>query len=261
MVLLSHELRRGRLALIIWAAVLSFTLAVSILILPMLEAEIAEMEAMLESMGPFMEALGMENVNFAEFTSYFGSECGETLGLGGAIFAALLGISLLSKEEKEHTAEFLLSHPISRARIVTEKLLSAVVRILLLNLAVFLVSLVSILAIGADADFKAISLLFLAFALLQTEILSISVGISAFLRRSGVGIGIGVTFLLYALNLLSNLAEDVEFLRYLTPFGFASGAEILDTGSIPAIPLAVGAVVTALSVAAAYFGYTRKDIS
>ena len=73
MVLLRHELRRGRLALIIWTAVLSFTLAVCILIFPMLEAEMAEMEAMLESMGPFMEALGMENVNFAEFTSYFGS--------------------------------------------------------------------------------------------------------------------------------------------------------------------------------------------
>jgi ABC-2 type transport system permease protein len=103
--------------------------------------------------------------------------------------------------------------------------------------------------------------LFLAFTLLQLEITAVTVAVSAFLRKGGIGIGLGITFLLYALNLLSNLAEDAEFLRYFTPFGFASGAEILDSGSLPAIPLAVGAVVTALSVAAAYFGYTRKDIS
>ncbi|MER2128192.1 ABC transporter permease subunit [Solibacillus sp.] len=36
------------------------------------------------------------------------------LGLGGGFFAALLGISALADEEKNRTAEFLLTHPISR---------------------------------------------------------------------------------------------------------------------------------------------------
>ena len=60
-------------------------------------------------------------------------ECYEILGLGGGLFAALTAIAALSKEEREHTAEFLLTHPVSRTRVVTEKLLAVILQVVLLN--------------------------------------------------------------------------------------------------------------------------------
>lgn len=53
-------------------------------------------------------AFGMDKINFGEFIGFFGVECGNVLGMGGALYAALLGISALAKEEREHTVYFLL---------------------------------------------------------------------------------------------------------------------------------------------------------
>ena len=99
--------------------------------------QMGEMEDMFAQMGDFTAAFGMDKVNFGEFSGYFAIECGNVLGLGGAIFAALLGISALSKEEKEHTSEFLLTHPVSRKRVAFEKLASLFCQIIILNVFVF----------------------------------------------------------------------------------------------------------------------------
>lgn len=65
-----------------------------------------EIGAVFAQMGGFSQAFGMDRLNFGEFLGFFSIECGNMLGLGGAFFAALCGISALSKEEREHTAEF-----------------------------------------------------------------------------------------------------------------------------------------------------------
>ena len=64
----------------------------------------------------------MDRLNFGTLIGFYAIECGNVLGLGGAFYAALCAAAILSKEEKERTAEFLLTHPVSRIRIITEKL-------------------------------------------------------------------------------------------------------------------------------------------
>ena len=139
MTILKHELRQNRLALIIWSCAISFLLAISVLIYPEMSKEMDEMNDIFANMGSFSSAFGMDQLNFGEFSGYFGIECGNTLGLGGAFFAAILGISLLSKEEHGHTADFLFAHPISRTRVLVEKLLAMFIQILFLNVFVIVV--------------------------------------------------------------------------------------------------------------------------
>ena len=136
MTLFFHELKRGRISLIIWTVAIAFMLGVCIVIYPEMSSQMGEISEMFANMGSFSAAFGMDELNFGEFIGYFGVECGNVLGLGGAFFAAILGVSALAKEEKERTAELLLSHPISRARIITEKLLAVLSQILILNLVV-----------------------------------------------------------------------------------------------------------------------------
>ncbi len=47
----------------------------------------------------------------------------------------------LSKEEKDQTAEFLLTHPVSRRRIITEKLTAVLVQIVVMNVIILSLSL------------------------------------------------------------------------------------------------------------------------
>ena len=100
MTIVKHELRRGKTALIIWTAAISFMLALCVMIYPEMSTQMGDISALFADMGSFSAAFGMDRINVGEFIGFFGVECGNVLGLGGAFFAALIGISALAKEEK-----------------------------------------------------------------------------------------------------------------------------------------------------------------
>ena len=260
MTILKAELRRGAKALILWTAVIGFLLGICILIYPEMESQMNEISGMFSEMGSFSAAFGMDRVNFGEFMGFFAVECGNVLGLGGALFGALLGIGALAGEEKEGTAEFLLTHPVSRRSVLLQKLGAVLLQILILNGAVLGISLVSALLVGEAPEGKTFVLLFLAYLILQMEIASICFGISAFLSRGGQGLGLGIAALAYFLNIIANLTEDAGFLKYITPFGYAEGADIVAEGSLNSGYLAAGIALALLGIGAAFVWYQWKDI-
>lgn len=69
-----------------------------------------------------------------------------------------------------------------------------------MNLIVYAISVCSIAAIGEEIPWKEISLMHLAYYLLQIELAGICFGISAFLRKdsAGVGLGIAAAYIKYA---------------------------------------------------------------
>ena len=261
MSVLIHELRQGWRSLLIWTCAISFMLGVCVLIYPEMSSQMGEISTMFADMGAFTQAFGMDQLNFGEFMGYFAIECGNTLGLGGALFAAITASFSLAKEEKEHTAEFLLTHPISRTRIVFEKLASVFVQIVFLNLVVAVVCTAAILLIGETPDASAIALLFLAYLLLQLEIAAIAFALSAFMRSGAMGAGIGMALGLYFLNIVANLTEKAGFLKYITPFSYTDGAKIVSDLVIPPAYLAVGMGIAAVAVLTAFLHYRKKDIA
>ncbi len=58
-------------------------------------------------------------------------------------YSIFLGTKLLSKEEQNKTAEFLLSRPVSRGQVVSSKLLTFFIHVLSINLFAFLAALFS----------------------------------------------------------------------------------------------------------------------
>lgn len=260
MTILKHELRRGKLAFIIWTCAIAAMLAICIFIYPEMKGQMEEMSDMFSSMGSFSDAFGMDQLSFGSLIGYYAVECGNVLGLGGAIFAALTAAGVLCKEEKDKTAEFLLTHPVSRTRIMTEKLISVFIRIIALNLIVCAAVAASMAAVGEAIPWKELALLHTAYFILQIEMAGVCFGISAFLSKGSVAVGIGVAAMLYFLNLIANIADIVAFLKYITPFGYCDGADIVSSGSLDAPKIAIGLVVCILGIIAAYWYYPKKDI-
>lgn len=261
MTILKHELRSGRISLIIWSLAISFFLAVCILIYPQISVQMEGVSDLFSQMGGFSQAFGMDKINFGEFIGFFGVECGNILGLGGAFFAALLGISALSGEEAGHTAEFLFTHPVSRLHIAVEKLFSVFVQITLFQTTAALITALCIHFIGQTPPLKPLVLLFIAYYLLQIEIACICFCLSAFFRKKGMGAGLGIAVALYFLNLIANLTESAKFLKYFTPFGFADSSAIIANESLNAAFLIVGAVVSVLCIVLALHQFNRKDLA
>jgi len=227
---------------------------------PEMSEEMDGVNEMFSSMGAFTSAFGMDRLNFGTLIGFYAVECGNILGIGGAFFAALIAVNSLAKEEKERTAEFLLSHPINRTLIISQKLLAVIFQIVIMNAAVFALSAASIAAIGEAIPWKELCLLHLAYFLVQLELAGICFGVSAFLRRSGLGIGLGIAAVMYFLNIAANISSSAEFLKYITPFGYAEGADIIANGRLDVKMLLPGMVYAVIGIAAAYWKYRGKDI-
>lgn len=252
--LLKLDLKLSRLSLIIWTAALSSVMAICVLIYPIMEQSMAQLGEMFADMQVDMESI------YGNFMKYFASEFSAEFGLGATLFAAITGIRMLSKEESSRTAEFLLTHPISRKRVVTEKLLSLVISLTVLNVVVLLVVLGCCFAIGATFEFGTMLQLFLLYFMLQLQIGAMTFGLSSLLRRGGIGIGLGMSVGLYFLDIIASLTEETEFLKYFTPFGYANGTALVNGESIEFTKLFIGILLTAGGFLLAYLRYPKKDI-
>lgn len=260
MTLIKHELKQGRISFCIWTASIGALLAICIFLFPEMKDEMDSVSEIFASMGAFTAAFSMDKLSFGTLTGFYSIECGNILGLGGAFFAALRGAGILCKEERGRTAEFLFSHPVSRVRVLTEKLCALFIEIIAMNLILFLLSLSAIAAIGEEIPWKELALLHCAYCLLQLELAGVCFGISAFARKGSAGIGLGLAAVFYFLNLIANITESAEFLKYITPFRYCEGAEILAHGSLDGVLVAIGAGIGIAGIAAGYFKYCRKDI-
>ncbi|WP_295091583.1 ABC transporter permease subunit [uncultured Ruminococcus sp.] len=260
MTLVRHELRQGKTPFLIWTASIGFLLVICIFLFPEMKGQMDSVSDVFASMGSFTQAFGMDRLNFGTLIGFYAVECGNVLGLGGAFFASLCAVGVLSKEEKDKTAEFLLTHPVSRKRIITEKLIAVLIQITALNVIIYALAIGSIAAVGEDIPWKEISLLHLAYYLLQLELAGICFGISAFLRKGSAGAGLGIAAMMYFLNLIANIADVADFLKYITPFGYCEGADIVSNGSLDMTLVSVGAVMGIIGVLLAYLHYTKKDI-
>ena len=260
MTLVKHELKQDKISFLIWTVSIGFLLATCIFLFPEMKGQMDSVNDVFSSMGSFSAAFGMDQLNFGTLIGFYAVECGNILGLGGAFYAALSAAGMLSKEEKEKTAEFLLTHPVSRKRVLTEKLIALLIQITAINLIFYALSVGSIAAVGEEIPWKEISLLHLAYYLLQLELAGICFGISAFLRKGSAGIGLGIASMMYFLNLIANIADVASFLKYITPFGYCEGADIISNGSLDITLVAIGAVIGISGIIIAYLKYTKKDI-
>lgn len=261
MTILKHELRQGRIMFVVWTASIAFLLMVCVSLFPEIKGEMNDVGDLFSSMGSFTDAFGMDRLNFGTLIGFYAIECGNVLGLGGAFFASLIGAAALSKEERDKTAEFLFTHPISRMRVVTEKLTAVLVQIAVMNAVILGLSLISMTVIGETIPWKEILLMHSAYFLLQVELAGICFGISAFLRRGSIGIGLGIAALMYFLNLIANMTESVQFLKYITPFGYCEGADLVTDGRLDGMLIAVGMLFAGAGIVTAYVRYCGKDFS
>ena len=227
---------------------------------PSMAGSMEDFSAMFANMGDFSAAFGMDKLSFGTVAGFYGVECGNILGLGGAFYAALTAMGLLAGEEGGHTAEFLLTHPVGRVQAAAEKLAALTALVLGLNLVCLACGAGSILAIGEEADWGDLLRYHAAMLLMQLEIGGICFGLSSLLRRSSFGLAMGLAAVLYFLGIVINLDQGLEWLRFVTPYYYADAARIFD-GEGLAAPIASGCALGGGCAALGLWWYGRKDIA
>lgn len=260
MTVFRKELRSNIVSFLVWTVVVGGLMAVCVAIYPSMAESMEDMSTLFAGMGDFSAAFGLDKLQFGSIMGFYGTECGNILGLGGAFYAALTAMGLLAGEEGGHTAEFLLTHPVSRLRVAAEKLAALAVLVIGLNLVCFACGAGGILAIGEDAEWSGLLRYHGALLLMQLQIGGLCFGASSLLRRGGLGLAMGMAALLYFAGLLLNLDQGLDWLRFVTPYYYADAARLF-AEEVQAAPVLTGCALGALGMGFGLWWYTRKDIA
>ena len=258
--LLQHELQQSAKSMSLWTACIAAFMALCIFMFPSMKGEMGQVGEMFASMGGFSAAFGLDRLNFGSLIGFYATECGNILGLGAALFAALVGVNSLSKEENDHTAEFLLTLPVSRSSVIWSKLLSMIIQITVLNLVCTLVSIVSVWAIGESIEWRTLLFLNLSYLLVHIELGCLCFAISSFCSRTNIGVGMGTAVILYFVNIIANISPDAKPLKYFTPFAYAEGADIIANSNLDWLLVSIGMVLSVLCITLAFARYSSRDI-
>src|SRR5699024_6622135 len=133
-----------------------------------------------------------------------------------------LGLSVITKEDMQETADFLMTKRYSRKQIFLSKMAAALCAIVIIGLAYCLGGFVPLLIVtGGGFDYTIFTLLSLVFPLLQVLFLLIGVLIGVIISRVGstLPLALGVAFGLYVTGLFSNVVNS-DIARRFSPFRY-----------------------------------------
>jgi ABC-2 type transport system permease protein len=206
--------------------------------------------------------LGMGGFDLTKASGFYGMLYLYLL-LMSTIHAVLLGANIIAKEETDKTAEFLMVKPISRAKIMTAKLLAALFNIIVFNLIAlfFSVTLMGKYTKGENIT-REILLLMGGMFILQLMFMVIGSAAAAAGKRPGAAASIATTILVVTFIISSAISinSKLAFLKYITPFEYFKAEKLLSGGGFDPIFMILSLVIIALLVFVTYTFYAKRDL-
>lgn len=206
-------------------------------------------------------ALGLSVENIGEILGYYSYILLYIL-LVGAIQAMILGTSVISREIRHKTADFLLSKPILRTRIMTAKLLAAFSLLVITNIF-YLIGSFIIASLVKTKEYSVTVFLLLSLTLFFIQLIFLALGVlvsvSVFKLKSVIPVSLGTVFTLFIIGALASATGD-DALRYLSPFKYFNFFYIMQHSSYEASFLVIAFGIITVAITAGYILYCRRDI-
>lgn len=258
-----HELRARLRSVIIWSVSLTFLISLYFSFFPLFADQAALMNEFLARYPPELRtAFGMDRMDLSTVLGFF-SFIFLFVQLCLAIQASNYGFGLVSIEENELTADFLLSKPVSRTQVLTSKLIAALTCLTVTNLVIWVVSFTAVSLFRGEHEYepRTLILLLLSIAIFQLFFLSVGLVISLLVKRvrSVTPYALGLGFGSYVLSAFSGILGEVA-LELITPFKHLDPGYIVQEGAYNMPLLALNLAISLAALAASYWIYTRRDI-
>lgn len=258
-----HEFNARLKSVLIWAISMVLLLLIFFSLFPAFSSQAAQINQLLKNYPPaLLEAFGIGNMDLSSLLGFF-SLLWLFVLLCLAIQAGNYGFGLVSVEESELTADFLLTKPVSRMQVLNSKLLSAICSLLVTDLVVYVSTFIFIAIFGSGHpyDLGTLVLILVSLMLFQLFFLSVGLVISLILKRirSVTPYGMGLAFGAYIINGFSGIFGDIK-LEYITPFKHFDAAYIIAHASLNTSLVILDVLVSVICLAASYWLYLHRDI-
>ena len=262
--MIKREFKVNLRSFIIWLLILIIMFLVVYLIYPYIitDETVKSMDELMEMFPPEMlKAFNMDMTSISTAYGWFKSEGFMYVLLIIGFYASMLGGGILLKEENNKTIEYLNSLPIRRNNIIINKIIVGISYILLMTLILGLFNYISLLILG-DFDQKQFWLLSITPILIGLPLFGINLFISTFLHKTKrtIGISLGLVFIFYLLNVLSELSTKVEFLKYMSIYTLADVRNVILDVKINPIMIIISVVITLITLIGSIIKYQKKEL-
>jgi ABC-2 type transport system permease protein len=207
------------------------------------------------------KAVGIEIGSFTSILGFY-SYVFMYITLCGAIQAMMIGASILSKEVREKTVDFLLTKPVSRSTVIVSKLSAAFVAIAITSLFFVLWAYFIALYVKTD-DFNEQAFFLLSFTLFFVQVMFLAIGVIASMLlpklKSVLSISLGVVFAFFFIGMFGSTVGEAS-VRYITPFKYFDSMYIIKNIQYEWSYLIVGLMWVITALVASFFIYTKRDM-
>ncbi len=257
-----QELRTNFKSMITWIISLGCIVAMFMAFFPMLKSDMNNFLKLMDNFPPAMKAMmGIVVANFASTLGYY-TFVFTYSSLFAAIQAMNLGVGIVSKEERERTADFLMTKPVSRIKILSAKLFSVLTVLVITNVIYTLISFAFVRGM-ADGDYNAKKFVLINASLFFTQLIFFSIGlivsVTAKKIKSVLPISLGLVFGFFAISAFAVTAAN-DKLRYLTPFQYFKAEYILANSRYETSFAVTGFIIVIAGITASYILFKRRDV-
>jgi ABC-2 type transport system permease protein len=257
-----RELKANLRSLVIWGGIVILIVVVGFSKFSAYDGN-PEMLAIMDQLPPAMlSAFNLEAFNLTTITGFFGVMF-NYFGLILSIAADMWGSDIISKEERDKTVEFSLTLPVTRSRVVTAKILAAVINCIALLLITWGAVFAASMQYQPDSEYYSfLSLSMLALLIMQLIFLAVGIFLGCAMKQYKRASSAAVAVLLgtYFLSIISELNENLEFLKYFSPFKYFNPATLLNQSKIDLAFVWLSVGIVAVLIIGAYASYSRRDL-
>lgn len=259
-----HELKTKIKSVAIWAGSIAALILIFMSLFEAFSTQSAMVNDLMKSFPQeLLIAFGMVDMDFSTILGFFGllfvfsQVC-------LAIQAANYGVGLVSIEETEWTADFLLSKPVSRIQIMTSKLLAAITSLAITQAVVWAASFlfINIFREGQEYQIKPLIMLLLSMIIFQLFFLTVGMVISLLVKRvrNVLPFSMALVFGLYILNAFGSMIGE-QSLEILSPFKHFTPSYIIKHAAWDWPLVMVSVVLIIISSIGSYVLYARRNIA
>jgi ABC-2 type transport system permease protein len=257
-----RELKANIRSLLIWSGVTITFIFLGITEFSSYEGN-PEILEIVESMpAAFVEAFQMNAFNLTTISGFY-AVMFTYFSLIVTISASMWGSDIISKEERDKTVEFTLTLPITRQKLITSKILAAVVNCIGLLVVMWVASLILVDRFQPDSTFyEFLALSMASLFIIQMVFLSVGIFLGCSMKQYKRAGAVAVSVLLgtYFLSIVSGLNENLEFLRYFSPFAYFNPATLLNESRIDLSYVILSVGIIAVFIIGGYYTYARRDL-
>lgn len=257
-----RELKANRKALIIWSVCI-FLLVLSGMSKYTVYSSGNSSEIFNKMPYSLKALLGMGSFDVTKMSGFF-AFLFPYLEITTAIHAVLLGSSIIAKEERDKTTEFLMTKPVSLSTIITSKLLAAFINILIVNVATLISSILIVNAYNKGKDISGeIAMFLLSMFIVQLIFLSMGALLSAFMKnpKASGSVAAGILFGSFVISKITDLTDKINAINVLSPFKYFSYQDIVNGNGLSVGISIISFVLIFIFYASTYFFYMRRDLN